>query len=333
MLQEYDVVIVGAGPAGSMLARFLESKKLKIAIIDARKLDEAYEGKGSIKSCGGMIAPDAQKFLKKQNITIPKNVFDKTQPKYVKTYDLVSRQIRKYKRNYINVDREKFDRFLLEGINVDKFFGMVVNDIKKENGSFVINNQIKAKILVGADGCQSKVRRTFFPNLDIRTYVSIQDVVSPQTSKEYECFFDERISDYYGWSLPKGDKTLVGFAIKEGDKVLEKFENFKKNNHFGKELERQGTFILRPKFFHKISCDENLFLIGEAGGYISPSSAEGISYAFKTARILAESGFSLSRFKRKMFKIQLNIFYKNIKSILMYVPFIRKMVMRLSFLN
>lgn len=332
-MQVYDIAIVGAGPAGSMLLRFLREKKLRIAIIDARKLDQEYQGKGPIKSCGGMIAPDAQKFLKQQKIRLPEDVFDKMQPKYVKTFDVLSNLSRNYKRNYLNVDREKFDRFLLEGCEADKYFGYVVNDIKKTDGFYIINNEIKAKILVGADGCQSKVRRVFFPNKKIRTYVSIQDVIKPQKSKDYECYFDERISNYYGWSLPKGDVTLVGFAIAEGDKVIDKFEKFKKDFGFGKEIERQGTFILRPSFFNKVCCEENIFLIGEAGGYISPSSAEGISYAFKTAKILADSDFNIKKFKRKMFKIQLNIFYKNLKSLIMYVPFIRKMVMRLSFLN
>ncbi|MDR1694416.1 MAG: FAD-dependent monooxygenase [Lactobacillaceae bacterium] len=332
-MQEYDVAIIGAGPAGSMLARFLGNKSLKTALIDARNLDKPYEGKGLIKSCGGMLAPDAQKFLKSLKIEIPAYIQDDIQPKYVKTYDVQSKQTRRYGRNYINLDREAFDRFLLEGIKADNFFGFMANDIKKENGHFIINDKIKAKILVGADGCQSKVRRVFFPDLGVRKYISIQDVLENQLSREYECYFDEKISDYYGWSLPKGDKTLVGFAIKEKDNALEKFEKFKKAKGFGKEIERQGTLILRPGFFHKISCYENLFLIGEAGGYISPSSAEGISYAFKTAKILFDSNFDVKTFKRKMFKIQLNIFYKNLKSLIMYVPFFRKMVMRLSIFN
>ncbi len=98
-------------------------------------------------------------------------------------------------------------------------------------------------------------------------------------------------------------------------------------------MERQGTLILRPNFFHKVHAKENIFLIGEAGGYISPSSAEGISYAIKTAKILADSNFNLTNFRGKMQIIRLNLLYKNLKSIIMYVPFFRKLIMRLSFFN
>ncbi|MDD4556583.1 MAG: FAD-dependent monooxygenase [Alphaproteobacteria bacterium] len=332
-MKTYDVAIIGGGPAGSMLAKFIEPKGYKVALIDVRRLDEAYDGKGAIKSCGGMLAPDAQKLLKKYKIELPSELIDEVQPSFVKTIDVCAKLCRNYKRNYINVDREAFDRLLLKWVKADTYFGIRVSEIRKEDGFFVINNQFRAKFLVGADGATSKVRRTFFPEMKIRTYASIQDVLPEQTSQGYECFFDEKISDYYGWSLLKGGQTLVGFAIPEGRDAVQKFEAFKKANGFGKEIARQGTLILRPSFGHKIYAKENLFLIGEAGGYISPSSAEGISYAIKTAKILAESNFSLRRFKCKMLIIRLNLMYKNVKSFFMYCPLIRKWIMKASIFN
>jgi flavin-dependent dehydrogenase len=39
-----------------------------------------------------------------------------------------------------------------------------------------------------------------------------------------------------------------------------------------------------PKSIREIECGkENIFLIGEAAGFISPSSLEGISYAMDSA--------------------------------------------------
>lgn len=329
----YDVAIVGAGPAGSMLARFLQSQKLKVALIDARRLGEEYKGQGRIKSCGGMLAPDAQKFLHKHNIKLPKRLLDDIQPQSVKTYDLETKQVRFYKRNYLNIDREGFDRFLLKGVKVDKYFGWLVNDIRYESGHYILNHSIKAKILVGADGATSKIRRMFFPNLKVREYVSIQDVLDYKKTNIYECYFDNRISNYYGWSLPKDDVTLVGYALPLKNDAVKQFEKFKEDNGFEGKSRRQGTFILRPNFFHSVSCKKNLFLIGEAGGYISPSSAEGMSYAFKTAKILADSKFNPLLFRIKMFPVQINIFYKNIKSLFMYNKFLRKIVMKMSFLK
>lgn len=73
-------------------------------------------------------------------------------------------------------------------------------------------------------------------------------------------------------------------------------------------------------------------IIGEAAGAISPSSAEGISYALKSSLYLAQSleegidGF-LDRYKRNVKDIRLNLLLKNLKSPVMYNPFLRKLAM------
>ena len=50
----YDIVIIGAGPAGSTLARQISKSNKKVLIIDA-------ENEKNKKPCGGLLAPDAQK--------------------------------------------------------------------------------------------------------------------------------------------------------------------------------------------------------------------------------------------------------------------------------
>ena len=74
-------------------------------------------------------------------------------------------------------------------------------------------------------------------------------------------------------------------------------------------------------------------VIGEAAGLISPSSAEGISYALKSGAILAECINSSidnyeSEYKLKTIKLRINIFMKNLKAILMYNKFARKLIMK-----
>ncbi len=288
-----------------------------------------------IKSCGGMIAPDAQSFLKKHNISIPTSVLEPIQPSFVQTFEAELPFSRKYKRNYINVNREAFDRFLLEALQADTYFSYQVNTIEYSDTHYIINNELKCKILVGADGARSKVAKKFFPNMRIRRYASIQDEIKPQITQNYTCYFDEKVSDYYGWSIPKNNSTLVGYAIKPKN-ALKIFEDFKARNGLSsstKRIRREGTVILRPYFFHKVHCSKNLFLIGEAGGYISPSSAEGISYAFKSAKYLAESNFNEDIFRKKMRSMQINIFYKNVKSFFQNTKFLRKIIMRLSILR
>jgi flavin-dependent dehydrogenase len=63
----YDIAIIGAGPAGSTLARLLV-ESYKILLVDKRPLDENPEGNFPGKCCGGLLAPDAQAMLLKMGL-------------------------------------------------------------------------------------------------------------------------------------------------------------------------------------------------------------------------------------------------------------------------
>lgn len=61
----FDIIVIGAGPAGATFARLAESK-LSIALIDKRITHE--------KCCGGLLAPDAQKMFACFDLGIPKEI-------------------------------------------------------------------------------------------------------------------------------------------------------------------------------------------------------------------------------------------------------------------
>jgi flavin-dependent dehydrogenase len=72
--------------------------------------------------------------------------------------------------------------------------------------------------------------------------------------------------------------------------------------------------------------------IGEAGGFISPSSAEGFSYAFQSALVAAEvlnGGLEAvtHRFARASSRLRWGLRSKNLKAPFMYQPLLRRMVM------
>jgi len=79
-------------------------------------------------------------------------------------------------------------------------------------------------------------------------------------------------------------------------------------------------------------------LIGEAAGFISPSSAEGISYAFRSSLALAralENGFEgyEELYRENIKSLARNVMLKNLKSPAMYNPFIRKYIMKMGLLS
>lgn len=350
----YDIAIIGAGPAGSTLAKELSKiDNLKIAIVDSRPLNREYKNNDFKKPCGGLLSPNAQKFLAKHNTTLPNEILADPQSFNIQTSDFYTLITRNYQRNYININREAFDRWLLKDIlNVEKIFHKRVINIIYSNNIFITflssNEVIKSKMLIGADGANSIVKSIFFKDIKIKNYIAIQENFKKlDNSTNFSCYFDKEISNYYGWSFVKDHIFTIGYALKNDKKANEKFEMFKiklkgPSINISESISREGTLLLRPNFFHGVSvgCDSKAYLIGEAGGYISPSSAEGISYAFNTAEILSkaiknnienENYMKIEKeFRLKMIKIQIKIFIKNIKSLFINTPFLRYLVMKIG---
>ncbi len=345
----YDIVIVGSGPAGSTLARLI-GDKYKVLLIDKRDLDNE-KPKGIInKCCGGLLAPDAQKMLVKLGLCIPKEILVNPQLFAVRTIDLTNKLERLYQRYYLNMDREKFDRWLVSILprDVDKQFNSLFKGFVEIPGGYEVkythNGQeisARTKVIIGADGAFSRLRNTISKNANQpETYISIQEwFEAPSQIPYFTAIFDEEISDFYSWIIPKENYLLLGSALRNKENPREKYEMLKTKLtelgfDFKNKTRTEGAFIYRPTKVSQFYVGrDGIALAGEAAGAISPSSAEGISYALKSALYLAESlepgidGF-LDRYKQRVKDIRLNLLMKNLKSPAMYNPFLRKIAMK-----
>ena len=96
----YDVAIIGAGPAGSTLARLLAGR-FKVLLVDKRQLITATVSNSSKKCCGGLLAPDAQGMLSKMGLGLPKRVLMDPQLFVVRAIDVQQKKERYYQRYYI----------------------------------------------------------------------------------------------------------------------------------------------------------------------------------------------------------------------------------------
>lgn len=343
MIRTYDIAIIGLGPSGSILAQLL-SKEYKIIAIDKKNSRE----KGFKKPCGGLLSSHAQKALAELDIKLPKDVMVDPQIFAVKTIDLKNTLLRYYQRFYINIDRHKFDLWLKSLIpnHVEVYSDSYCSSIEKIPEGYRVTfyekgakQVIITKYLVGADGANSMVRRLLYPQKKIRAYMSIQQWFSEiNDSPFYSCIFDLENTDCCSWSISKDNKFIFGGAFPIHNS-RERFENQKKKLEkigfrFGEPIKTEACMVLRPSSFYDFCCGkENAFLVGEAAGFISPSSLEGISSAINSARVLSEvlnthSKNPNKKYWLKTFNIRLKIFLKLLKCPFMYNPFLRKLVLK-----
>ncbi|PIU21322.1 MAG: hypothetical protein COT15_03110 [Candidatus Diapherotrites archaeon CG08_land_8_20_14_0_20_34_12] len=306
----YDVIIVGAGPAGCTLAENLAPKH-RVLIVDYRALPRE-------KPCGGMLVKEAKEFVDKKKV--PAYIF--AEPKYldIKYIDWDNGSETLIKKGFYNIHREKFDAWLFQSIktnnvNISANTKLIDYYPTKKNDYVVAilssDGEIRSavcKYLVGCDGALSTVRNKL-TNIKVPYYLAMQELIDKRLCDDACFIFDNSITDFYCWVIPKDGKTLIGAAVPP-ESARERFGQFK--NKLSKKMGCgnlngivSSALLSRPNSLRQTFLgDQNVMLAGEAAGLISPSSGEGISFAQCSGLYCAEAinnryGNALPYYKEK----------------------------------
>lgn len=287
----YDVLIIGAGPAGSLLSYLLCELKLKVALIDKANFPRKKVCAGGLPSKVLDILPfDIKPIIEKEISQI--TLFYKLQKEFTKSYR---------KPLLYMVNRDKFDAYLVQKartLGVDFFDKEAVQSLKFEDDFWNITTTsrlLKAKIIVGADGANGFVAKNVGLNpidiLDIGIQVDVPiKQVSRNTALTDRVILDwGSIPDGYGWIFPKKDSLSIGVKgpVKMGKGLKLYLE--KMLQHF--QLDIKDFVITGHLIPHHISekpiSKEKVLLVGDAAGLVDCWTGEGIFYSLKSAQIAA----------------------------------------------
>ena len=335
---KYDIAVIGGEPAGATFAREITKTcpGLNIVLIDEKP-------RTGSKVCGGLLAPDAQKVLAQFDLDLPKSILADPQIFDVKTIDLVSGITRNYQRHYLNMDRASFDEWLLSLIpeSVTVIRGRCTEIEDGFSLSVTADNQklsLTADSIVGADGGASIVRRRFFKTCK-KQYISIQEHFKDDGGDmpSYSCIYDPETSDSCSWTIRKDGYVIFGgaFDIKGGREAYFR-QKARVEEHlgrsFGEATKIEACLLTSPRVAGDFLLgDGRVFLIGEAAGFISSSSFEGISSAFLSGKYLADSFADkniLASYKRKTGRLRLKLLFKIPKMKILCSPPLRKLIMK-----
>lgn len=286
----YDVVICGGGPAGCSTAMNLDDN-YKTLLIDKNSFPRD-------KPCGGMLVEESIELVKKLNP--PNEIF--TSPKHIdlKCIDWNNDTVIDEKRDFWNLSRKNFDYWLLEkarqSIDIAAGVKLLKFEDKKKNVELTIAEGRKIrtlncnKLILACgphNGTKTPINKT-----RIKKYTAVQEWILPnKTIGNYTYFiFDNDITDYYSWLVPKDDYLVIGsaFPMNGNHKTSDLFQKLKESifNHLkiqGESFKMEAHMISRPLDINTISlCNGNVFYVGENAGFISPTTGEGISFSLRS---------------------------------------------------
>jgi flavin-dependent dehydrogenase len=341
----YDIAVIGLGPAGASFARLVDSRQYRVAAFDRKS--PGHPGK-FVKPCGGLLAPDAQRALARFGLSIPREVIASPQIFYVKTVDMDSGLINNYQRFYLNIDRAAFDLWLMSLIpdSVDVYDDTQVTRIAEEADGYAVEfrqhgrlHRVFARYIVGADGALSVVSRQLFRR-DMRRYrLCIQESFEQRDQEPFfSCVFDGQNTDSYAWSLSKNGRFIFGgaYALKGGAAAFarQKQSLERMGVRFSDRVKREACLVCRLRSPRDIRLGQGrALLLGEAAGFVSPSSFEGISGALCSAYILsrifnAGAADVLRAYKKAAFPLRVRYLWKIVKADILCSRLLRRLIMK-----
>ncbi len=305
----YDVVVVGAGPAGATAAKFLAEQNINVLLLDKSRFPRE-------KPCGGMISIRTLKRFP----YIPKNLI----ASYsfgggIHSSSLGSQVLVRHDEPVAAfVVRKDFDHGLVSCAKESGsafLDGVAVTDIhrQKENISVILSDgtTVTSKLVIGADGVWSVVARKVglghhYPRIGRCLFQELpvdSDKLNEYFSekKQFQLYVKFLGVDGFGWVIPKKDCVNIGIGEIQPTSSQQRskpplHEVYRRYLRFLIEEKRVppvgtdgklqgGSLPLTPL---EITYGDRVLLCGDAAGQMNPLTGDGIHYAMSSGKYAAE---------------------------------------------
>ena len=302
---ETDVIVVGAGPAGSLAAYILAKQGIRVAIFEKTPFPR-------YKVCGGGLT---HKILQEIPFDISP-VIETTIHSF------------RFSHQYANVFtrhsdeplmyctmRGELDAFLLQkaiAAGAAVRMGEKVTSFKQDKSGVTVatkEKSVRARVLIGAEGAAGIVSRLAGLRNAVEMEVAWEAEVTADP-KDVERFSDTVFLDWgtlpggYAWVFPKKDQFSIGVGgpAALSKSMMQYYDRFVESISLNTaDFSNTGIRFLETNSFASwpipVRTKKSLFhnglvlVTGDSAGLGDPLTGEGIYYAIRTGRIAAETCF------------------------------------------
>ncbi len=301
-LEVYDVLVIGGGPAGATAAYEVAKAGRSVMLLDRA---------GRAKPCGGAVPPQLLR-----DFDVPESMM----VAQIDTARIISPTWRTVDipvgNGYVGmVDRDVFDEWLrtrAANAGAERHVGTFTTFARGDDGIPVVSytdgrsrsgetRQVRARMVIGADGALSPVARQCIPNSHKAKHVfAYHEIVKSPLAEDKanfgaarcDVYYQKPLSpDFYAWVFPHGATTSIGTGtLQKGFGLKDAVAKLRKDTGLDKveTIRREGAPIpIKP--LPQWDNGRDVVLAGDAAGVVAPASGEGIFYAMTGGRFAAEA--------------------------------------------
>ncbi|WP_411277317.1 geranylgeranyl reductase family protein [Gaiella sp.] len=293
-MRHVDVLVVGAGPAGSATAIHLARSGASVLLADRATFPRD-------KACGGGVTGRALRQVPCDITPVVERVVD--------TFELRLNHTRSFRRTstaplILMTQRRRLDAFLAEqAVTAGARFqdgARVENIVIGEVGvsATVGGDTITADVLVGADGANGTVAKAAGLDAGIERGVALEGNV-PWAVLDEERYATTAVVEVgapaggYGWLFPKGDHANLGVGgwATEGPRLRDHLARLAHAYSVDPDAITglRGHRLPMRRIGASTPASRRVILVGDAAGLVDPLSGDGMYEAFVSARLAAEA--------------------------------------------
>jgi len=326
---DYDVAVVGAGPAGSLAARNCTERGLSTILLEKGDFSSA-------KVCGGLLPACVL-----EEFNIPSKAILRKLKGY-RVYspkDDIDEFI--FEKKGATTNRDIFDSYLAreaEKAGAELSLNSKVSnvDIGKKNAIITFQKEaekykLSCNIVISADGVGSRITKKFLGNVYTKNkFAHLYQVTYPLVNEIdfFEVYVHDTISQGLGWISPKDNVASLGIGVDPSQNAKDVFYthlNARKSLlsekiNLDEELKVESAPLSYCNFLEKAYYDR-LLVVGDAALLTNPASGDGIYYAMKSGEFaanIATKSIEKGDFTEEILKQYQNILESEFRDIFNY---------------
>ena len=283
----FDVIVIGAGPAGAAAARTAADAGLRVALVDKARFPRE-------KLCGGGFTGRAARYYREIFGPDLPGDFDRKESVALYGFGEKLGVIEDIPTIYLTMRLSLDDHLCALALKAGAadFTGQRITAFRPDAGEVELagGKLLQAPVVIGADGVNSHVARVLFGRAFAPDQIGFAlETEAPALAPDAQLRIDMGAANWgYGWSFPKAGSHTVGIGgvHSRNPDLKQLMRDYMADLGLPADMRIKGQYLPFGKA-RRAPGRDNVLLAGDAAWLVDPVTGEGIAYAMKSGQMAA----------------------------------------------